>query len=108
MKYTLKIKPYGETEREQIIDDFDDYQWNLVFNLYEELFRKCKDTYRDTNFKSITSKNNIITIDFDRQKPLTEEENEEYIETFCGYNMENIIIFYDVKYFIKGETVLKK
>jgi len=108
MKYTLKIKPYGENNRGQNIDDFDQDEWDKVVVLYERLIRNFQEIYTETFFETLTSKDNIITINFSREIPLTEEENEEYMETLCGSNMENVIIFDDVKYYIRGETVLKK
>ena len=37
---------------------------------------------------------------------LSEEELEDYITTLCGYNMENVIFFDDIEYYIRGEIII--
>ena len=106
MKYTLKIKPYGENEKGNLIKEFTEEEWDLIVDLHERLIRNFKETYHDVKFKDLSHDKEIITMVFTKKKEMEEEELEEYIETLCGYNMENTIFFDDEAYFIRGEIVL--
>ena len=106
MKYTLKIKPYGENQKGDFIKDFDDDEWDMVVDLQERLIRNFKLTYPDIKFNTLTHDNETITMVFGNGSVLSEEKLEEYIPTLCGYNMENIIFFDDIEYYIRGEIII--
>ena len=108
MKYTLRIKPYGENQKGDLITDFSEEEWDLVVDLQERLIRNFKQIYKDVTFRKLNHDGTIITIVFENKKIITEEELEEYIETLCGYNMENVIYFDDQEYYIRGEIILGK
>lgn len=106
MKYTLKIKPYGENQKGDLIKNFDEEEWDLVIDLQERLIRNFKQQYKNVQFDNLTHDNKTITIVFGSKDGISEEELEEYIETLCGYNMENVIFFDDVEYYIRGEIII--
>lgn len=107
MKYTLKIKPYGENQKGDLINEFDDEEWDLVVDLQERLIRNFKQTYPDIKFNNLTHDKETITMVFGKSSPLTEEEIEDYVTTLCGYNMENVIFFDEVEYYIRGEIIIE-
>jgi len=107
MKYTLRIKPYGENQKGDLITDFEEEEWDLVVDLQERLIRNFKYSYPEINFEKLNHDGKIITMVFGKRKAITENDLEEYIETLCGYNMENVIFFDEKEYYIRGEIVLE-
>lgn len=107
MKYTLKIKPYGENKYGNLMSDFDEDEWDLITDLFERLIRNFKQTFTDIDFKNIINHGRMLSIIFGKKNEyLTENELEEYIETLCGYNLENIIYFDEEEYYIRGEIII--
>ena len=108
MKYTLKIKPYGENQKGGLISNFDEEEWDLVVDLQERLIRNFKNSYPEIKFDKLTHDKETITMVFGKTIPLNNEEIEDYVSNLCGYNMENVIFFDDEEYYIRGEIIIEE
>ena len=108
MKYRLKIKPYGESQNGDLITSFEEDEWELIIDLQKRLIRNFKQAYNHISFENLVVEKDTLTINFTLEKNLSNEELEEYICILCGYNMENVIYFDDVEYYIRGEIILEE
>lgn len=108
MKYSLKIKPYGESQDGDLITKFEDEEWDLVIDLQKRLIRNFKEVYADVNFENLTVFEDTLEINFNKNKNIKDAELEDYICILCGYNMENVIFFDDKEYYIRGEIILEE
>lgn len=108
MKYSLLIKPYGESQNGDLIAKFDEEEWDLVIDLQKRLIRNFKQVYKDVNFENLTIFEDTLEINFSKNNNIKDAELEEYICVLCGYNMENVIYFDDVEYYIRGEIILEQ
>ncbi len=108
MKYTLKIKPYGENQKGGLITDFDEEEWDLIVDLQERLIRNFKHSYPEIKFDKLVHDKKTITMIFGKDNPLNEDEIEEYVSNLCGYNMENVIFFDDEEFYIRGDIIIEE
>lgn len=109
MKYTLKIKPYGENQQGGLINDFDDEEWDLIVDLFERVIRNFKRSFKNIIFNQLEEENRSLNIVFGASSGvIKEQELDEYIEILCGYNLDNVIYLEDEEYYIRGEIILEE
>lgn len=109
MKYTLKIKPYGENQQGGLINDFDDEEWDLIVDLFERVIRNFKRSFKNIIFNQLEEENRTLNIVFGPPSGvIKEQELDEYIEILCGYNLDNVIYLEDEEYYIRGEIILEE
>jgi len=106
MIYTVKVKPYGESENGDLIDDFDDEELEIILELFISLGGKCEDTYDEIKDVSVKREGDHIVIDYSISSSSPEDDFLFYIETLTGHSSENILTIEEVNYSIKGSPVI--
>jgi hypothetical protein len=106
MLVELKLQPYAESDDNEILEDFDDEEWDLISDLFERLVRNFKESYPKVEFTRLDSlEKPYIYMSFQKED-LVDEEIDYYIEVLTGFTNDNIIFFDDIKYSIRASIDL--
>jgi predicted house-cleaning noncanonical NTP pyrophosphatase (MazG superfamily) len=108
MAYIVKVKPYGENEEHDTIDDFDDEELDIILELFKSLARKCEKEYEEISDVKVKRDGKFITIKYSISSSSPEDDFLFYLETLTGHSSENIMTIEEIDYSIKGSPVIEK
>lgn len=103
MKSSFIFSVYAEPQNDDVpqIKEFDDDEWSVIFDLFLRLSRKFKSEYSEINNIKINNLGRTIEVIIDKNI-ISSEEIEYFSDVLMGYESDNIIIFDDINYIMRG------
>jgi len=104
--FCLKFKPFGTCDSEELsIENFEDENWDLVYDLFERLAKKFTSLYPSVKITKMENLNPFINI-YIQDDDFSEETLSKYCQILSGNLTDNIIFFGEHEFIIRSEIII--